>query len=156
MRKELTARPDGHGLRVAVVVAAFNEEITTGLRDGAVEFLTEAGVEHITEVTVPGALELPIVAARLAVDHDAVVAIGAVIQGETDHYEHVATQASAGLMQVGLARGVPIGNALITVRELEHAVARSRPGPHNKGAEAAAAALQTVHVLREIDDLPGG
>lgn len=155
MRRELTARPDGHGLRVAVVIAAFNEAITAGLRDGAVEFLTEAGVDHITEVTVPGALELPIVVAKLASNHDAVVAIGTVIQGETDHYEHVATQASAGLMQVGLTTGVPVGNALLTVREMEHAVARSRPGPHNKGAEAAAAALQTVRVLREIGDSSG-
>ncbi len=143
--------PDGSGLRVAVVVAAFNPEITDGLRQGALEALETAGVDSVTIVTVPGALELPIVAARLADSHDAVVAAGAVIKGETDHYEHVAAQASAGLMQVSISTGTPVGNALLTVREVGHALERSAPGPHNKGGEAARVAVQTAVLLRTFD-----
>jgi 6,7-dimethyl-8-ribityllumazine synthase len=82
--------------------------------------------------------------------HDAVVAIGAVIEGETDHYEHVATQTSNAITQIGLATGIPIGNAVLTVRDIGHARERSRPGPGNKGAEAASAAITMANVLRGI------
>lgn len=142
--------PDGSGLRVAVVVAEFNPDITEGLRDGAIALLQEAGVAEVAVVGVPGALELPLVAARLAETHDAVVVAGAVIKGETDHYEYVAAAASTGLMEVSLRTGTPVGNALLTVHDVEHARARSAPGPLNKGAEAAAAAVRTARLLVDL------
>jgi 6,7-dimethyl-8-ribityllumazine synthase len=85
--------------------------------------------------------------------YDAVVALGAVIEGETDHYEHVAARASEGLMQVMLSRGKPVAFGILTVREEMQALARSQPGPGNKGAEAAAAAVETAIVIR---DMAGG
>lgn len=141
---------DGSGLTVGVVVATFNEGVTGPLAQGAIDRLRELGIEEPTVVRVPGALELPVVAAALAADHDAVVAVGAVIEGETDHYHHVATQASAGLMRVSIDHGIPVGNALLTVRSAAHAIDRSRPGPGNKGAEAAEAAVATAVALREL------
>ncbi len=79
------------------------------------------------------------------------VAIGAVIEGETDHYVHVCTQTSAGLMQVSVESGIPIGNAVLTVREYQHARDRSLPGPGNKGAEAVEAVLQALTAIGSIN-----
>jgi 6,7-dimethyl-8-ribityllumazine synthase len=141
---------DATGLRIAVARSRFNDHVTSGLAAGAVEYLTANGAEF-TVYDAPGAFELPLVAARLvAAGYDAVVALGAVIDGETDHYEHVATQATAGLMRVMLDTGRPVALGVLTVREEAHAVARSLPGPGNKGAEAAAAAVETVLWLREL------
>lgn len=137
-------------LSVAVVVSAFNESITQPLCDGALGALADLGVDVPRVVTVNGALELPVVAKALAAHHDAVVAIGAVIEGETDHYEHVATQCSRGLMDVSLQTGVPVGNAVLTVRAVQHAVDRSHPGPGNKGAEAAQAAVAAALAIKSL------
>lgn len=148
------ARPedevDGSGLRIAVAWATFNEQVTAGMRDGAVDWLQRAGVAAPTVVAVPGAFELPLVARALAARHDGVVAIGAVILGETDHYEHVAHRTSEGLQQVMLETGKPVAFGVLTVREVDHALRRSAPGPENKGAEAAEAVVRTVLVLRAI------
>ncbi len=146
-----TSEPlDGSGLSVGVVVSDFNSEFTEPMLAAAQDTLKLAGVENVTVVHVAGALELPVASAALAAQHDAVIAIGAVIEGETDHYEHVATQASAGLMRVSLDTGIPIGNALLTVREVAHAEARTRPGPENKGSEAARACVQAAQTLRSL------
>ncbi len=143
---------DASGLRVAVAWAAFNEPVTAGLRDGALQALEDAGAADVTVVEVPGAFELPLVARHLAAaGHDAVVALGAVIEGETDHYAHVAHRASEGLMRVMLDTGVPIGFGVLTTRDAASALARSRPGPGNKGAEAARAAVATAVLLRELE-----
>ena len=138
-------------MKVGVVTAEFNADITDALRLGAVETLNAAGAE-IVEVSVAGALELPVVAVALAAQCDAVVAIGAVIEGETDHYVHVATQTSAALMQASMQTGTPIGNAVLTVREYSHARERSLPGAGNKGAEAAEAAMRAAEVLANLAD----
>ncbi len=142
---------DATGLRVAVATAIFNESITAGLEAGAVAWLHRAGVDDPTIVAVPGAFELPLVVRKLAATHDAVVALGAVVMGETDHYEHVAHRASEGLMAVMLETGVPIAFGVLTTRSADHAISRSRPGPENKGAEAAEAAVRTALVLRSLD-----
>ena len=138
-------------LAVGIVISTFNEAITGGLQRGAMEELHLLGVTELTVLSVEGALELPVVAKALAASHDAVVAIGAVIEGETDHYEHVATQASRGLMDVSVDTGVPIGNAVLTVRDVQHAVVRSQPGPGNKGAEAAKAAVTAALAIKSLD-----
>lgn len=143
---------DGSGIRVGVVVATFNKEVTGGLLTGALLYLHEVGAEAARVVEVPGAFELPLVAQRLARsgEIDAVVALGAVIEGETDHYEHIAHRASEGLMRVTLDTGTPVAFGVLTTRTLETALARSAPGADNKGAEAAAAAVGAVLALRAI------
>lgn len=147
---EIPEDHDGAGLAVGLAVATFNEAVTGPLAAGALERLRELGVDRVTVVRVPGALELPVVVAALTTNHDAVVAVGAVIEGETDHYLHVATQASAGLMQVSIETGTPVGSAVLTVREAAHAIERSRPGPGNKGAEAAEAAVIAARAVQRI------
>ena len=143
---------DASGLRVAVVVSDFNSHITDGLLNGARVRLKLAKCDEIEIIRSPGAFELPLLALAAARSgFDAVVALGAVIEGETDHYEHIAAQAAAGLMRASLDTGVPIGFGVLTVRHEEHAVARSQSGPGNKGAEAAAAALRSALTLRSLE-----
>jgi len=154
MKTSPAARPDGTGLRVAILRSAFNAGIVDGLLAGAREALRDAGVadDAVTVIDVPGAFELPL-AARAGAESgrfDAVVALGAVIRGETDHYEHIAREASAGLAAVARETGVPVGFGVLTVADLAQARARSAPGPDNKGAEAARAAVAMVHVLRKL------
>ena len=140
------------GLRVAVVTAIFNASVTKGLTDGAVDYLREAEAEEVLTVECPGAFELPLIAQKLARGgYDAVVCLGAVIEGDTDHYEHVAHRASEGLMRVQLDTGVPVAFGVLTVRSLDDAVVRSEPGPENKGREAAIAAVMAARALTAID-----
>ncbi len=149
--REIEGHQDGSSLRIGIVVATFNSVITDGLLTGALAGLEDCFVSDITVVRVPGALELPLAAQKLiASGMDAVVAVGAVIEGETDHYIHVATQTSGGLQRVALETGVPVTNAVLTVREVTHARERSLPGRANKGFEAALAAVATATALRDI------
>lgn len=152
MSEEVQPTParNGVGLRIAIARSRFNDAITSGLAAGAVDYLTTTGAQFRVYET-PGAFELPLLAARLIdAGYDAVVALGAVVNGETDHYEHVATQATAGLMRVMLDTGKPVAFGILTVRQAEHAVARSQPGPGNKGGEAAAAAVEMAISLRDL------
>lgn len=138
-------------MRIGVAMASFNAAITEGLLAGTLAALDECSVTDITVVRMPGALELPLAAQKLiASGMDAVVAIGAVIEGETDHYVHVATQAMEGLQRVTLDTRVPVANAVLTVREFTQARDRSLPGKANKGYEAARAAVSAVNALREL------
>lgn len=142
---------DGAGLRMGIAVSSFNAGITDGLLSGALAAFEESSVVDITVVRVPGALELPLAAQKLVLaGMDAVVALGAVIEGETDHYTHVATQAMEGLQRVALETGAPVANAVLTVREYAHARDRSLPGKANKGYEAAQAAIATVNAFRQL------
>jgi len=146
-----TAEVSAEGLRIAVVTASFNSSVTDGLRDGAIEFLEGAQADEIKLVEAPGAFELPLLALALAGEgYDAIVCLGAVIEGDTDHYEHVAHRASEGLMRVQLETGVPVSFGILTTRKSEDAVVRSQPGPKNKGREAAAAAVATATTLRAL------
>ena len=149
--RDIEGHYEGGSLRVGIALASFNAVITDGLLAGALAALEECSVTDITLVRLPGALELPLAAQRLiASGMDAVVAIGAVIEGETDHYVHVATRSTGGLQRVALETGVPVTNAVLTVREFSHARDRSLPGKANKGYEAARAAVATVNALREL------
>ena len=146
----LTIPNDAARLKVAVVYATFNPKITDGLRDGALELLGEVGVDPKV-VAVPGAFELPVVSKALAdAGYEAVVALGAVVLGDTDHYEHVAHRASEGLMRVQLDTGVPVAFGILTARTEQQALDRSAPGPENKGREAAAAAVLAAIAIRGI------
>ena len=149
---ERTARAGG--LRVAIVRSAFNADIVDGLARGAWQALVEAGADQsgITEIVAPGAFELPLacLAAARSGHFDAVVALGAVIKGDTDHYEHVARAATDGILRAGLDSGVPVSFGVLTVQEEAQARARCAPGPDNKGAEAANAAIAMVALLRAL------
>jgi 6,7-dimethyl-8-ribityllumazine synthase len=139
---------------VAIVRSRFNPAVTDGLLEGARQALVEMGASRsaLEVVDVPGAFELP-VAARAAARSgrfDAVIAIGAVIRGDTDHYEHIAREAASGLARVALRTGVPVGFGVLTVEREEQALARSAAGPGNKGGEAARAAVATVQALRAL------
>jgi len=153
-------RPSARGLRVAVLRSQFNPPVTEGLLEGALAALREARAREVEVFEVPGAFELPL-AARAAARSgrfDAVVALGAVIRGETDHYEHVARAAASGLLAASMETGVPVAFGVLTVRREEQAVSRAQPGPRNKGGEAARAAVWMVRTLRAIGPKrrPGG
>ena len=154
MKAPPSLAPSARGLRLAILRARFNAQVVDGLLAGAGQALAELGRApgSVAVLDVPGALELPL-AARAAAESgrfDALVAVGAVIRGETDHYQHVAREAAAGLASVSLASGVPIGFGVLTVERPEQALARSAPGAGNKGAEAARAAVAMVHLLRKL------
>ena len=151
--KGATPDLDGSELRIAIVVSRFNDDVTKRLLRGATEALHKHGVadEEIDVFWVPGSLELPVTALALAEkgEHDAIIALGAVIRGQTFHFEIVATQAAQGLMQVQLDTGVPIAFGVLTTEDRDQALARSGP-TNNKGADAAEAAIETANLLREI------
>ena len=144
---------DGSGLRVAVVAARWHQEVMDGLLAGARRALADSGVTEVAEVRVPGAFELPVAAARLArTGYDAVVALGVVIRGGTPHFEYVCDAATAGLTQVAVTTGVPVGFGVLTVDNESQALHRAglRGSREDKGREAVLAALETVVALREV------
>jgi len=152
--REPQTLPDARGLKVLILRSAFNPRVVEGLLAGARSALGSMGVAKaaVTVEEVPGAFELPL-AARAAAESgrfDAVVALGAVIRGDTDHYEHISREAAAGLAAVARETGMPMGFGVLTVASEEQALVRSAPGPGNKGAEAALAAVAMVHVLRRL------
>ncbi|MBC7460886.1 MAG: 6,7-dimethyl-8-ribityllumazine synthase [Thermoleophilia bacterium] len=144
------------GARWAVVTARFNGAITTALFQGAVQALVDAGAkpDHIRAVTVPGAVELPVVARELAkTGHYAgIVALGCVIRGETAHFDYVCGAATDGILRVQLDHGLPIGFGLVTCDTVAQAQARAElsVGGHNVGADAARAALEVAGLARLI------
>jgi 6,7-dimethyl-8-ribityllumazine synthase len=150
MTESLRGNLDAGGLRIGVVRSLFNRPVTDGLLDGALAVLVEAGATDVTVIDVEGAFETPLVAQSMAqTGYDAIVVLGAVIEGETDHYEHIAGRTSDGLMRVMLDTGVPVSFGILTVRDPAHAFARSAPDKHNKGREAAEAAVRTANLLRQ-------
>jgi 6,7-dimethyl-8-ribityllumazine synthase len=144
---------EGAGLHVGIAAATWNQAITDKLVEGAQRRLSELGVAEVTLVRVPGALELPVAALKLAeLGCDAVVAIGAVVKGDTDHYEIVVQQSASGVSRVSLDTGVPVTNAILAVREYSHAVDRAGPGNDNKGAEGAESAVNIATALRALGE----
>lgn len=148
---------DGTGARVAVIAARFNELVTTALVEGAVDGLRHAGVadDDITVAWVPGAFEIPIVARRFAEGGgvDAVICLGAVIRGETAHFDLIADAVAHGIAEVGQVTGVPCIFEVLATEDLAQAQARAGGAHGNKGWEAAAAAVEMIGLLRQV---PGG
>lgn len=142
----------GRDRRVALVVSRFNKEIGDGLLKSALRALSETGVsdDRIKVVSVPGALETPLALQRLAQtgDFDALVALGAVIRGDTYHFEIVANESAAGVSSVQLEFGIPIGNGILTCDTEEQARARMDA----KGYEAARAAIELANLLDALDE----
>jgi 6,7-dimethyl-8-ribityllumazine synthase len=145
---------DGTGLRIAIAASRFNDFIVRALLDGARDGLRRHGVADgaVDVAWVPGAFELPLVAAKLASSHhyDAVVTLGAVIRGATGHYDIVAGQAASGVARVGLDTGVPVVFGVLTTDTIEQAIERAGTKAGNKGYEAALTAIELVDLYRQL------
>ena len=154
MPRHLQADPNGDGLRIGIALARFNRAVTDRLLAGALEALAEHGVadDAIDVATVPGAFELPLCAQRLAMTgrYDALVCLGAVIRGETPHFEFVASQAAIGTGEVARRYDLPVAFGVLTTDSMEQALARAGGSAGNKGYEAAVTALEMAQVLREV------
>ena len=145
-------KPKYESLRVGIVCSRFNEFVVNALLDGAKRGLAKHGVKdkNVEVFWVPGAFEIPVMTRLMAVSqkYDALVTLGAVIRGETAHFEYVAGPCAEGIMQVQLETLIPIGFGVLTVENVEQAAARSRPDDTNKGFEAAEVALEMVATMR--------
>lgn len=143
------------GMKAAIVAARFNEIIVNKLLGGAVDGLVRHGVEeeNITAAWVPGAFEIPLVAERLAKSgkYDAVICVGAVIRGDTSHYDYVCNEVSKGIATVGLQTGVPVLFGVVTTENIEQAIARAGSKAGNKGYDCALSAIEMVNLLNQID-----
>ena len=145
------------GMKVAIVASRFNEIIVNKLLGGAVDGLVRHGVEeeNITAAWVPGAFEIPVVAQKLAQSkkYDAVICVGAVIRGDTTHYDYVCNEVSKGVAQVGLSTGIPVLFGIITTENIEQAIARAGSKAGNKGYDCALSAIEMVNLLDQMEDI---
>ena len=148
--REIKSGLNGAELRIAIVRARFNEAIGAGLLAVCLERLTTLGVasDRITLVSVPGALEIPLALQQLAASghYDALIALGAVVRGDTYHFEIVSNESAAGVTQVQLDAGMPVANGILTTDTEEQALARVR----QKGGDCAEAAVEMANLAREI------
>jgi len=145
---------NAQGLRFAIVVARFNAFITDHLLAGACDVLVRSGanLEDVEIVKVPGAWELPLAAKTLALQkrHDAILALGAVIRGDTPHFDYVAGHAAAGLAAVQQETGIPVAFGVLTTNTVEQAIDRAGAKAGNKGADAARTAIEMANLLRRL------
>ncbi len=143
---------EGEGLRIGIVVSRFNEEVGEGLLEACAAKLVEHGVnpDDIRVVSVPGALETPLVLQKLAASghYDALIALGAVIRGETYHFEIVSNESASGITAVALDTGVPIANGILTTENDEQALERAP----QKGADCALAAIEMANLMNRLDE----
>jgi 6,7-dimethyl-8-ribityllumazine synthase len=148
---ELTARD----LRFAIVTTRFNEFVVEPLLRGALDALKRHGAseKQIEIVRVPGAFDMPVVVRKLALSrrYEALIALGAVIRGQTPHFDYVAGECASGLARIALESGVPVGFGVLTTETMEQAVDRAGGKAGNKGADAALAALEMANLLRRLD-----
>jgi 6,7-dimethyl-8-ribityllumazine synthase len=145
---------DATDYQFAVIVARFNGDVTSRLLQGAIACFREHGGPKVDTYHVPGAFELPLAARMLAETdvYDAIVCLGAVIRGETGHYEFVAGEAARGIARAAYDTGVPVAFGVLTTDTQEQADARSRPGKDNKGWEAARTAIEMAAFLEEVPE----
>ena len=155
---EFAGTPNGTGRRIAVLASRFNESVTRKLADGATDALVRHGIasDNIDLIWVPGAWELPTAARRLHASerYDALVVVGAVIRGETPHFDYIAGEAARGLAQASAEYDVPLGFGLLTTDTHEQAEARAGGAHGNKGWDAALAALEMADLLDRLDVAP--
>lgn len=142
------------GMKAAIVASRFNEIIVRKLLDGAVDGLVRHGMdaENITAAWVPGAFEIPAAAAALAKSgkYDAVICVGAVIRGDTTHYDYVCSEVSKGIAQISLSTGVPVLFGVLTTENIEQALARAGSKAGNKGYDCALSAIEMVNLMRQF------
>lgn len=143
---------DASGLRVAIVVSTWHEDICDALLAGARRVAADAGVPDPTVIRVHGAIEIPVVAQELTRSHDAVVALGVVIRGQTPHFDYVCDAVTTGLTRVSLDSSTPVANGVLTTDDEQQAIDRAGlpDSAEDKGAQAAAAALSTALTLRQL------
>ena len=139
---------DGQYLHIGIVQARFNEDVTNALAQACIAELEALGVEQIDHVFVPGALEVPLALQAMAerAEYDALIALGCIIRGETYHFELVANESGAGVTRVGLDYHLPIANAILTVENMDQAIARQQ----EKGRDAARVAVEMATVLEDL------
>jgi 6,7-dimethyl-8-ribityllumazine synthase len=151
---EYEGKSDAAGMRLAIVAGRFNGDVTKLLLDGALHELADRGLEPdaVPVIWVPGAFEIPLLAKRLAKsgERDAVICLGAVIRGDTPHFDFVAGECASGISRVALDTGVPVAFGVVTTDDLDQALARAGGAEGNKGAEAAATAVEMVDLLRQL------
>ncbi len=144
----------GKGLKFGIVVARFNEFITSKLLGGALDTLHrhEAKDEDVDVAWVPGAFEIPMVAKKMAESgkYDAVICLGTVIRGSTSHYDYVCNEVSKGVAQVGLSTAVPTIFGVLTTENIEQAIERAGTKAGNKGADGAMAAMEMANLLKKV------
>ena len=140
------------GLRVGVIASRFNDEIVSGLLEGALTCLSRHGAndDDITVYRVPGAFEIPTLAASILDAQEAIIAIGCLIKGDTPHFELISAQVTNELSRISVKAHLPIAFGVITCNTLQQAVERSSPGPSNKGWEAALAAIEMANLWRVL------
>jgi 6,7-dimethyl-8-ribityllumazine synthase len=152
--KEYEGKLDASGMRLAVVAGRFNGDVTKRLLEGALLELADHGLdpETVPVIWVPGAFEIPLAAKRLAEsgELDGVICLGAVIRGDTPHFEYVAGECAAGISRVALDTGVPTAFGVLTTDDLDQALARAGGAEGNKGNESAATAVEMVDLLRQL------
>jgi 6,7-dimethyl-8-ribityllumazine synthase len=145
---------DATGLRFGIVASKFNKFVTSRLLAEAVKALTRAGAreEDLEVVRVPGAFEIPLAARQLARSgrFDAVVCLGAVIRGDTPHFDYIAAEASRGILQASMDTNVPVVFGVLTTDTVAQAIERADPAKHNRGADAAVTAIEMANVMRQL------
>ncbi len=144
----------GTGHKYGIIVGRFNEFIGSKLKDGAIDTLVRHGVkeEDIEIVWIPGAFEMPLVTKKMAKSgrYDGIICLGAIIRGETAHFEFVASENAKGIASVMLEEDIPVGYGVLTTENLEQAIHRAGTKAGNKGAEAALATLESINVLNQF------
>lgn len=143
---------EADGLRFAVIASRFNDEIVSGLLDGALECLARHGATDVSVYRVPGAFEIPTLAAALVESRafDAVVTLGCLVRGDTPHFEYISAQVTTELSRIATGAQFPLTFGVITCNTREQAVERSRPGRSNKGWEAALAAIEMANLWKQL------
>jgi len=154
MPKEISGNLDGKGLKIAMVISRFNDFITERLLDGAMDALVRHGVkdDNIAVYKTPGSFEIPIIVKKVASSGkwDAVIALSAIIRGETSHFEYIASEMSKGIAMVALETGVPVIYGVITADNLEQAINRAGAKSGNKGFLAAEAAIEMANLIKMV------
>lgn len=142
-------------IRIGIVAARFNEFITSKLLNGAIDALTrhEVKEEDIEVAWVPGAFEIPLLAAKMAKSgrYDAIICLGAVIRGSTTHYDYVCSEVSKGIANVSLSNDIPVMFGVLTTENIEQAIERAGTKAGNKGFDCAVGAIEMVNLIREFD-----
>ena len=152
---KLVAGNEGKDMRIGIVASRFNEFITTKLLGGATDALLRHGVkdDDITVAWVPGAFEIPLIAEKMAQSkkYDAVICVGAVIRGNTSHYDYVCSEVSKGVASVSLNSDIPVMFGVLTTDTIEQAIERAGTKAGNKGYDCASGAIEMVNLIREIE-----
>ncbi len=152
--KTIEGKLIGKGMKFGVVAARFNDFITSKLLEGAMDALIRHGVESddVSVAWVPGSFEIPLAAQKMAASgkYDAVICLGAVIKGSTDHYDYVCAEVSKGVAQVGLNSGIPVLFGVLTTDNIEQAIERAGTKAGNKGFDVAVSAIEMVDLLKNI------